>query len=151
LVFRLDATSVEGISILFGVVCLAAAGIELAQIGTASGGWRVVRALFGIALFVVGVLAFIHPGNSFAALATIFAFYLLLRGLLDIAASFFLRDVHLWWVGLLTGAVQVALAFWAAGDFGHKAFLLVVWVGASALLAGIRQIVFAFQLRGERS
>lgn len=151
LVFRLDATSVHGISILFGVVCLAGAAVELAQVGTASGGWRVVRALLGIAFFVIGILAFLHPGDSFSALATIFAFYLLLRGLFDIGAALLLRDVDLWWVGLVTGVVQVALAFWAAGDFGHKAVLLVVWVGASALLAGIRQIVFAFQLRGERS
>lgn len=151
LVFRLDVTSVHGISILFGVVCLAGAGVELGQIGTASGGWRIVRALLGVAFFVIGILAFVHPGDSFSALATIFAFYLLLHGLFDIGAALFLRDVDLWWVGLVTGAVQVALAFWAAGDFGHKAILLVVWVGASALLAGIRQIVFAFQLRGERS
>jgi uncharacterized membrane protein HdeD (DUF308 family) len=33
------------------------------------------------------------------------------------------------------------------GDFGHKAFLLVVWVGASALAHGTVQIVTAFRLR----
>jgi hypothetical protein len=43
----------------------------------------------------------------------------------------------------------VLLAFWAAGNFGHKAFLLIVWVGASALAAVITQIVFGFQLRSE--
>ena len=41
------------------------------------------------------------------------------------------------------------LAFWAAGNFGHKAFLLIVWIGASALAAGITQIIFGFQLRAE--
>ena len=30
---------------------------------------------------VIGILAFVHPGDSFSVLATIFAFYLLLRGL----------------------------------------------------------------------
>jgi len=35
----------------------------------------------------------------------------------------------------------------AAGDFGHKAFLLVVWVGASALAHGVLQIARAFELR----
>ena len=50
--------------------------------------------------------------------------------------------------GLISGTVQILLAFWAAGDFGHKAFLLVVWVGASALAHGIVQIVTAFRLRG---
>jgi uncharacterized membrane protein HdeD (DUF308 family) len=43
--------------------------------------------------------------------------------------------------------VLILLAFWAAGDFGHKAFLLVVWVGASALAHGVVQLVTAFRLR----
>ena len=34
-----------------------------------------------------------------------------------------------------------------AADFGHKAFLLVVWVGASALAHGVLQITRAFELR----
>jgi uncharacterized membrane protein HdeD (DUF308 family) len=48
---------------------------------------------------------------------------------------------------LLAGIAQILLAFWAAGNFGHKAFLLVVWVGASALAHGIVEIVRAFELR----
>jgi len=62
-----------------------------------------------------------------------------------------LRGVELWWVGLISGTIQILLAFWAAGDFGHKAFLLVVWVGASALAHGIVQIVTAFRLRPHHS
>jgi uncharacterized membrane protein HdeD (DUF308 family) len=61
------------------------------------------------------------------------------------------RPAELWWAGLVSGVVQVLLAFWAAGDFGHKAFLLVVWVGASALAHGIVQIVTAFRLRPHNS
>ena len=48
-------------------------------------------------------------------------------------------------------AVEVLLGFWAAGDFGHKVILLVIWVGAAALTRGISEIVFAFQLRHMRS
>lgn len=147
LVFKLDASSVNAISILFGVVCLAGAFVELADLRAASGGWRIARALLALAFFVIGILAFIHPGNTLSALASIFAFYLLLRGIFDIATALAFRHEEFWWIGLVTGGIQVSLAFWAAGDFGHKAILLVVWVGASALLAGLREIVFAFQLR----
>ena len=49
-------------------------------------------------------------------------------------------------VSALLGA-SLLLAFWAAGNFGHKAFLLIVWVGASALIGGITQISYAFELR----
>jgi uncharacterized membrane protein HdeD (DUF308 family) len=89
----------------------------------------------------------VHPGDTFDALASIFAFYLLLRGTFDIVVAIVLRGAELWWIGLISGTVQILLAFWAAGDFGHKAFLLVVWVGASALAHGIVQIVTAFRLR----
>jgi uncharacterized membrane protein HdeD (DUF308 family) len=89
----------------------------------------------------------VHPQNTFSALASIFAFYLFLRGIVDIVAAFFARPADFWWVGLISGLLQILLAFWAAGDFGHKAFLLVVWIGASALAHGVVQIVTAFRLR----
>ena len=146
LVFQVDASSVHGIAILTGIVCLAAAGLEFLSAVTVHGGWRIVRLLLGIAFVVIAVLAFVHPQNTFSALATIFAFYLLLSGLFQIAWT--LVEKHeLWWLRLLAGLAEVLLAFWAAGNFGHKAFLLIVWVGAGALIAGISQISYAFELR----
>jgi len=107
---------------------------------------RSVAGLVGLAFVVIGVLAFVHPQNTFSVLATIFAFYLLLSGLFQIAWA--LVEKHeLWWLRLLAGLAEVLLAFWAAGNFGHKAFLLIVWVGAGALIAGITQISYAFELR----
>ncbi|MFL6035259.1 MAG: DUF308 domain-containing protein [Gaiellaceae bacterium] len=100
-----------------------------------------------IAFGIIAILAFVHPGNSFEALATIFAFYLLFRGVFDIVVAITGRERPLWWLTLVLGSVQILLAFWAAGDFGHKAFLLVVWVGASALAHGVLQISRAFELR----
>jgi len=146
LVFRVDASSVHGIALLTGIVCLAAAGLEFLGAATVHGGWRIVRLLLGLAFVVIAVLAFVHPQNTFNALATIFAFYLLLSGLFQIAWA--LVEKHeLWWLRLLAGLAEVLLAFWAAGNFGHKAFLLIVWVGAGALIAGITQISYAFELR----
>jgi uncharacterized membrane protein HdeD (DUF308 family) len=149
LVFRVDATSVHGIAILTGIVCVAGGFLELVGAAAASGWWRALRIVLGLAFLVIGVLAFAHPGNTFGALATIFAFYLLFAGVFNIVFALFDRGRELWWAQLLVGAVEVLLAFWAAGNFGHKAFLLIVWVGASALAAGITQIVFGFQLRAE--
>jgi uncharacterized membrane protein HdeD (DUF308 family) len=96
----------------------------------------------------VGILAFIHPANTFRALAAIFAFYLLFAGLFAIVSALVERG-ELWWLRLLAGLAEVLLAFWAAGNFGHKAFLLIVWIGAGALATGIAQIALAFELRGE--
>jgi uncharacterized membrane protein HdeD (DUF308 family) len=149
LVFQVDATTVHGIAILTGIVCIAGAGIEFLTAAAASGGWRLLRIALGIAFLVIGGLAFAHPQNTFNALAAIFAFYLLFAGVFNIVVALHDRARELWWGQLIVGAVEVLLAFWAAGNFGHKAFLLIVWIGASALAAGITQIIFGFQLRAE--
>jgi uncharacterized membrane protein HdeD (DUF308 family) len=147
LVFRFDYTTVAALSVLLGTVCIAAAMVETVMAFGTAGWWRVAHAGFAVAFVIIGVLAYAHPENTFNVLATIFAFYLLLRGIFDVVAALLVRPAELWWVGLIFGAIQIGLAFWAAGDFGHKAFLLVVWVGASALVHGILQLVTAFRLR----
>jgi uncharacterized membrane protein HdeD (DUF308 family) len=147
IVFRFDYTTVSAISILLGCVCLAGAFFEAIAAYATRGWWRVFNIALALAFAIIGVVAFVHPGNTFDALASVFAFYLLLRGIFDIVVAIVLRGMELWWIGLISGTIQILLAFWAAGDFGHKAFLLVVWVGASALAHGIVQIVTAFRLR----
>jgi uncharacterized membrane protein HdeD (DUF308 family) len=147
IVFRFDYTTVSALSILVGCVCLAGALFQAMAAVTTHGWWRVLNLGLAVLFAIVGVVAFVHPGDTFEALASVFAFYLLLRGTFDIVVAILVRGAELWWVGLISGTVQILLAFWAAGDFGHKAFLLVVWVGASALAHGIVQIVTAFRLR----
>jgi uncharacterized membrane protein HdeD (DUF308 family) len=146
-IFRFDYTTVTALSILLGTVCMCAALFEVVASAAAGGWWRVTHIVLAAAFAVIGILAYVHPENSFKVLATIFAFFLLIRGVFEIVASLLVRPADLWWVGLVSGVVQVLLAFWAAGDFGNKAFLLVIWVGASALVHGVVQIVTAFRLR----
>jgi uncharacterized membrane protein HdeD (DUF308 family) len=148
LVFQFDETSVNAISILVGIACLGGAVLELAAVPASRGWWRAARIGLAAAFAIIGIVALVNPGDSFNALAAIFAFYLLLRGIFEVVAAFLVRGRdETWWLTLLVGAVQILLAFWAAGNFGHKAFLLVVWVGASALAYGFLQIVRAFALR----
>jgi uncharacterized membrane protein HdeD (DUF308 family) len=146
-VFRFDYTTVATLSVLLGTVCVAAALFEAIAAAGSHGWWRVTHIGLAIAFAAIGIAAYVHPDDTFKALASIFAFYLLLRGIFDVVVSLLLRSTELWWIGLVSGVIQIALAFWAAGDFGHKAFLLVVWVGASALAHGVVQIATAFRLR----
>jgi uncharacterized membrane protein HdeD (DUF308 family) len=147
LVFSFDYRTVTAISILLGTVLMAAALLEAVAAAGAHGWWRVAHIGLAIAVAVIGTVAYIHPQNTFEALASVFAFYLLLRGTFDIVVAMLARPAEFWWVGLISGVVQILLAFWAAGDFGNKAFLLVVWVGASALTHGVLQIMTAFRIR----
>jgi uncharacterized membrane protein HdeD (DUF308 family) len=150
LMFRFDYTSVTAVSVLFGVVCIAGAVEELISIPISHGWWRAGRIALAVLFAVIAIVAFVHPGNTFNALAAVFAFFLLLRGIFSII----LAIMHIFepmWLGLLAGIVEIGLAFWAAGDFGHKTVLLLVWVGLSALIHGVMQIILAFNLRSLRS
>ena len=69
LVFQFDETSVAAISILVGVACLGAAAFELAAVPASDGLWRVGRIILAIAFAIVGVVAFVNPGDGFDALA----------------------------------------------------------------------------------
>ena len=150
IVFRFDWRTVSAISILFGVVVIFAGVDELfaAFAGERSGWARAGHAVLALTFLVVGIVAFVHPGNTFAALAAVMSFYFVLKGALDLSLAIALRqEVPTWWLRLLLGIAQILIGFWAAGDFGHRKILLVVWVGVLALTRGISAIMFAFAAR----
>lgn len=150
IVFRFDYTTVKAISILFGIVCIFAGVNEMVALFVVRGGWwKALHAVLGVIFVVIGIIAFTKPGNTFTALAAVFSFYLLLKGTFDIFVAFASKAVNpLWWLLLVAGGLQIGLAFWAAGNFGRHAILLVVWVGAGAMIRGVGQMILAFQLRG---
>ena len=84
IVFRFDYTTVSALSILLGTVCIAAALLEVFSAFGAGGWWRVTHLGLAIAFAIIGGLAYAHPQNTFKALATIFAFFLFLRGIFDV-------------------------------------------------------------------
>ena len=145
---RFDYTSVYSISLLFGFVALAAGAIEVWMTFLAHGWWRLLNALLAIAYVAAGIVSFIHPGNTFVALAAVFSFFLLFAGTSDIVTSISARhEIEVWWLQLVGGIVEVLLGFWAAGNWGVSAVFLVAWVAAYAVIRGVRDIVFAFRVR----
>lgn len=147
-VFRFNINTVTGIGIAIGAVCIAAGVNELLAVGASSGGWKVVRGVLGVLFVLIGIVALVYPNRTFVEVAAIFSFFLVLKGSFDIVSALVLRrEVDLWWVPLLVGVAEVLLGFWAAGNFGREAVLLVVWVGAAALARGVMEIVLAIRLR----
>ncbi len=146
-VLRFDLGTVTAISVLAGIVILAAGLAELFN-AYAAPGWRWLHAILGVVFVATGIVAFFHPGGTFAMLAAFVGWYLLFKGLLDIMIAFATKSVYDgWWLGLVVGIIEVILGFWAAGSFGRSAALLVVFVAAIALTRGITDIVLAFRLR----
>lgn len=148
IVLRFDYTSVNAISILFGCVAIAAGVLEILALMLAGGWWKLLHALLVVVFIVAGVMSFIHPGNTFSALAAVFSFFLILAGTWDIIISISARrEIEVWWLQLVGGIIEVVLGFWAAGYYGRSAVLLVAWVAAFTIIRGVRDIVLAFRVR----
>jgi uncharacterized membrane protein HdeD (DUF308 family) len=147
-VFRFDIDSVTGIGIVIGGICIAAGVNEFIAIGASRGGWKAVRGVLGVLFAAIGILALAYPNRTFIEVASIFSFFLLIKGGFDMFTALMLRgETDLWWVPLPIGVVEVLLAFWAAGNFGREAVLLVAWAGAGALARGVTELVLAVRLR----
>ena len=94
-----------------------------------------------------GIFSFIHPSDAFIAIASITGFMFLFVGIMDLIIAFSNRT-GLWWLRMIAGFICIGLAFWASGEFGKQAYLLLVWAGLFALFRGINSFFVAFALRG---
>ncbi len=147
ILLRFDYTSVYSISLLFGFVMIGAGVMEVAMTALADGWARVLNGVLAVVYLVAGVVAFVHPGDTFVALAAVFSFFIVFAGSFDIIQAISARhEIEVWWLQLTGGIIELALGFWAAGYWGRSAILLVAWVAAFAVIRGVRDIVFAFRL-----
>jgi uncharacterized membrane protein HdeD (DUF308 family) len=147
-IFRFDIESATSIALLFGIVAIVAGFSEFMAIAVSTTGWKIVHGILGVIFVLVGIFAFIEPGETFAALASVIGFFFLFKGIFDITAAFVTRgEFELWWLQLIVGLAEVGLAFWVAGDFRSKVILLVVYTGIVCLSKGITDIFLAFKLR----
>jgi uncharacterized membrane protein HdeD (DUF308 family) len=147
-ILQFDEASITTVGLIIGFMFLGTGIQQFAIAGLVERG----KWLFGIfgALFVIaGVIALISPEDTFAALADILGFLFLIVGIFWLIQAFAVRETNeLWWLGLISGALMVVLAFWTAGQFFiEKAYLLLVFAGIWALMQGFTDIVRAFQIR----
>jgi len=148
IVLRFDYSSVSAIAILFGVIAVSAGALELGVTILADGWWKLLHGLLAVIFIAAGVVSFIHPGDTFVALAAVISFFLLLAGTFDIIEAISTRrEIEVWWLQLIGGIIELALGFWAAGYYGRSAVLLVAWVAAFAVIRGVSTIVLAFRVR----
>ena len=114
----------------------------------AKGWWLLL--LRGIAAIVFGVLAFLWPGLTLVTLVLLYGAFALVDGVLSLVAAFTggAKPVPTWWlvvVGLLGIAAGAVTFLWP----GLTAVLLVLFIGAWALVHGIFEIIGAIKLRKE--
>jgi uncharacterized membrane protein HdeD (DUF308 family) len=110
--------------------------------------WKLLHGFLAAIFIVAGIVAFIHPGDTFRALAAVFSFFLVFAGTFDIIESISVRhEITVWWLQLIGGIIELALGFWAAGYYGRSAVLLVAWVAAFAVIRGVMNVLLAFRVR----
>jgi uncharacterized membrane protein HdeD (DUF308 family) len=148
ILLRFDYTTVRAISILFGIVAIAAGVVEIGVTMLARGWWKLLSGLLAVAFIAAGVISFIHPGDTFKALAAVISFFLIFAGTFDVITAISARkEIEVWWLQLVAGLIELALGFWAAGYYGRSAVLLVAWVSAFTIIRGVRDVVLAFRIR----
>ena len=106
--------------------------------------------LRGIAAIIFGILAFVWPGLTLVTLVLLYGAFALVDGVISLIAAFTgsAKPVPTWWlvvVGLLGIAAGIVTFAWP----GITAILLVLFIGAWALVHGIFEIIGAIQLRKE--
>jgi uncharacterized membrane protein HdeD (DUF308 family) len=150
-ILQFDHASVTTVGILVGLMFLAV-GIENVALATLDVPMRWVWALFGGLFLVSAVVSFANPADTFAGLADVLGFLFLIVGVWWMVRAFLERAINpLWWLGLISGIVMTALAFWTEGQFFiSKAYVLLVFAGIWALMQGITTIVRAAEIRALR-
>jgi uncharacterized membrane protein HdeD (DUF308 family) len=149
IVFRMELSTVYAISILFGIVAIAAGIGEFMSLGFVRGGWMWFHGILGVIFVIAGIVALANPDWTFLALASIIGWWFLFKGTFDLIMAFATKHVNeFWWVRLIVGLIELGLAVWVAGDFNEQVILLVLYVGVMCLSKGITDIILAFGLRG---
>jgi uncharacterized membrane protein HdeD (DUF308 family) len=149
IVLRFDASSLASVGTLLGVILLVAGANEFMLLSLRDVGWKWAHGILAALYVVGGIWAFVHPIGAFYELASILGFLLVLKGAMDLVGSVVQRDVsELWWLGLITGVLEILLGFWASQQmFAPRAVLILTWVGFFAIFRGISEIVLAFEMR----
>ena len=147
IVLSFDFNTVLAIAVFAGVSFIFA-GISEFFYAAMVDDWKWLWIALGVISVIAGIVALVWPGQTFLVLAAIVGWYLMFRGLFDLITSIMTKDENdMWWFGLVAGILQIVIGFWAIGYEGRSIALLVVWIGAYALVKGIMDIVLAFKLR----
>ena len=148
-VLKFNHASVVTVGVLTGLMFLLLAAEDFVLATLDPSGTRWLWGLFGALLSVAGVVALIEPVATFVDFAEILGFVFMAIGVMWVVRAFYERVINdLWWLTLTSGILMTVMAFWVSGQFFlTRAYTLLVFAGIFALIAGITDIVRAFQMR----
>jgi uncharacterized membrane protein HdeD (DUF308 family) len=104
-------------------------------------------ALRGVIAIAFGVLALIWPGLTLLWLVALFAAYALLGGGVSLVAAVRNRRIDGWWLLLILSLVSIGAGVIAILHPALTALVLVLMMGANAIVTGVLEIVIAIRER----
>jgi uncharacterized membrane protein HdeD (DUF308 family) len=112
-------------------------------------GWWLLL-LRGIAAIAFGVLTWVEPGLSAAALVLLFGAYVFADGVLSTWTAIAGRADHqYWWLVLLRGLVGIGVGILAFVEPGVVVLALLLYMAIWAIATGVIEIATAIRLRRE--
>ena len=84
------------------------------------------------------------PEPTLVVVSIFVAWYLLIRGIFDVAISLSHTHVKGWWMGLVAGIIAMGLGAWAIGNPDRSVLLFVSIIGIWAIFKGAADLVAAF-------
>jgi uncharacterized membrane protein HdeD (DUF308 family) len=139
--------SLLAIALLFGISLIVAgffdvlAGFTADHADTAR---RVFAVLLGVLALIAGVICLRRPGAGLLALVLIIGTYLIVAGVLQLAASIGTPSP---WLGVLLGAVNVVLGILILSLPGISLVTFAVLFGISLVVRGVFAVVEGMRLR----
>jgi uncharacterized membrane protein HdeD (DUF308 family) len=115
----------------------------LATLAAQNWGMFVVRGILALAL---GVLVFVAPGPTLAALIFVFAAYAIIDGILAIGLGVSAPGGPRWLL-VLGGILGIAVGVYTAVSPGVTAIALVLLIGSFAIVRGVAEVATAIRLR----
>jgi uncharacterized membrane protein HdeD (DUF308 family) len=110
--------------------------------------WWWTFILRGVLAILFGVIAFISPPATIAALVLLFGAWALVDGIFDIVAAIQHRTMdRSWWLTILEGIVGIVAGVLALAFPGIAAGALLLLISAWSIVTGVIEIVLAIRLR----
>jgi uncharacterized membrane protein HdeD (DUF308 family) len=104
----------------------------------------------GVLAIVFGILAFVLPGATLAALVILFGAFMLVDGLFALVTAWRRSERRMsWWPVVLEGLAGIAIGVITFYWPGVTAFALLYLIAAWAFVTGIFEIAAAIRLRKE--
>jgi hypothetical protein len=143
-VMRLEPAEIGAVAgpvILFGAVC------ELVRTLAGTKTWW-LNAGLTVVFGVTAAAMMFAPDSPLSTPAGLVGWYLLVRGAVDVAVGIMTRGSDRVWSLIVTvGVLETGLGYFSAGPFAQSTDLIVVTLGALAVLRAVADLVTALRLR----